>query len=376
VRFYRRSDGSRGCVLAVLALSARATLAKGELTARRVLELARLQSPSLGVAAIQSVVACGTYCKSYTPHVFVTGDAHSWRDIAPPHLLLEVEEAVFSTPRVGWFAANDCSAGRAFFYRTGNGGRSWRRTAAPPTNCAAGSRLDVSFADTRDGWILLVAENGNRVGLYRTRDGGKAWRRVDEDAPLKGAIAFATPRIGWLARSDFPLPGELYWTGDAGRSWHRRRLRLPRGWRGAKPFPDRPTFFGARGVLPVDLAGGRQSAVAFYTTGNDGGTWRLRAVHLVDFPILARSSEGGPVWYVPTSIATPSTWWIVGGRRDGHVAVTSDAGDSWQVAAAPVVGSEISAVDARRAWLNTTGRKGALYATSNGGRTWRQLTLP
>lgn len=211
--------------------------------------------------------------------------------------------------------------------------------------------------------MLLVAENSNRVGLFRTRDGGKTWVDIGKDAPLKGAIEFATARVGWLARSDFPLPGELYATRDGGRSWHRRTLRLPRGWRAARAFPDRPSFFGARGVLPVDLVRGRRSAVAFYTSRNDGGSWRVRAVRRVDFSILGGSSEGGPVRYVPTSIASPSTWWIVGGRRRGDVAMTTDGGDSWQVAPAPIVGSEISAVDSRRAWLSTTQRKGALYAT-------------
>jgi photosystem II stability/assembly factor-like uncharacterized protein len=363
-------------VLAILGLLAGAALAKGEITARRELALARRQSPSLGVAAIYNVVRCGTYCKSYTPHIFVTGDGRSWREVTPPHLLLEVEAVAFSTPR-GWVVANDCAAARAFFYRTRNGGRAWRRTPVPVTNCAAGSRLDVSFADTRHGWILLVAGNSSRGPvLYRTQNGGKTWRPVGEEAPIAGAIAFATPRIGWLARSDFALPGELYWTRDAGRSWHRRRLHLPHGWRGARGFPDRATFFGARGVLPVDLVRGRQSAVAFYTTANDGGTWRLRAVRRVEFSILARSSEGDSIRYVPTSIATPASWWIVGGRNHGHVSVTRDAGASWQVAAAPVVGSQISAVDARRAWLSTTGRQGTLYATNNGGGTWRQLGLP
>ena len=365
-------------LLAVVCLFAGAALAREEVTVRTDLALARLESRSLGVSAIYNVVACGADCASLTPHVFVTRDGHSWREVTPSHLLIEVEDVVFSTPRVGWIAANDCSAGKAFFYRTGNGGRTWRRAPAPEANCAAGSRLDVSFADARHGWILLVAENGGRVRLFRTRDGGNTWTGVGKDAPLKGAIAFATPRIGWLARSDFDLPGELYATRDGGRSWHRRKVRLPAGWRSAKAFPDRPTFFGPRGVLPVDLVRGHRTAVAFYTTVNGGRTWNLSAVRQVDFSILALpvSPEGGFVRYVPTSVAAPSTWWIAEGRKPATVAVTTNAGTSWQVATAPVMGSEISAADGRRGWLSTTQRKGALYATTTGGRTWRHLKLP
>src|ERR1051325_762382 len=180
-------------LLAVVCLFAGAALAREEVTVRTDLALARLESRSLGVSAIYNVVACGADRAFLTPHVFVTRDGHSWREVTPSHLLIEVEDVVFSTPRVGWIAANDCSAGKAFFYRTGNGGRTWRRAPAPEANCAAGSRLDVSFADARHGWILLVAENGGRVRLFRTRDGGNTWTGVGKDAPLKGAIAFATP---------------------------------------------------------------------------------------------------------------------------------------------------------------------------------------
>jgi len=378
-RLYRRF-GMRGVVVlvAVVCLFAGPAVARDEVPVRKDLALARLQSGSFGVAANYNVATCGAGCASFTPHVFVTRDGHSWREVTPAHLLIEVEDVVFSTPRVGWIAANDCSAGKAFFYRTGNGGHTWRRTRAPATNCAAGSRLDVSFADPRHGWILLVAENGNRVGLFFTRDAGKTWADVGRDAPLKGAIAFATPRIGWLARSDFDLREQLYVTRDGGRSWHRRTLRLPHGWRGAKAFPDRPTFFGARGVLPVDLVRSGRSAVAFYTTTNVGRTWSLRAVRRVDSTILPLpvSPEGDFVRYVPTSIAAPSTWWVAEGRKRAVVAVTTDAGNSWQVATAPVVGSEISAVGPRRAWLSTTKGPGAVYATSTSGRTWRRLKLP
>jgi photosystem II stability/assembly factor-like uncharacterized protein len=362
-------------LVALVGLLAGAAPARDGTSTRRLLNLARLQSRSLGVAATYSVVRCGTDCKSYTPHVFVTGDGHSWHDVTPPHLLLEIEDIAFSTPRAGWVLANDCAAAKAFFYRTKDGGRTWRQARAPATNCAAGSRLDVSFADARHGWILLVIENGSRVGLFRTHDGGKSWTDVGKEAPLRGSILFATPRIGWLARSDLARPGELYATRDGGRSWHKRRLRPPPGWRGARAFPDRPTFFGARGVLPVDLVRGARAAVAFYTTANYGRTWQIRTVRRLDFRILA-SPASQIVRYVQTSIATPSSWWIAGGRKHGVVAETTDRGHSWHVSSAPIVGSEISSGGARRAWLTTSRGRGALYATSDGGRSWRQLELP
>jgi photosystem II stability/assembly factor-like uncharacterized protein len=359
-------------VLAVVGLFAGAALARDETARRTRLGFARLEPRSLGVAAIYNVIPCGTDCTSYRSRILVTSDGKSWRDVTPPHLLTEVQDVRFATPRVGWVVANDCAAGSAFVYRTTSGGRTWRRARVPAANCSAGSRLDLSFADPGHGWILNVAENTWGASLVRTRDGGRTWSRVGEGALLKGAIAFATSRNGWLARSDIALAQELYATRDSGRSWHRKILGLPRAWRFARAFPDRPTFFGARGVLPVDLVRGGRTAVAFYVTADGGRTWRLRAIRRVSSWIAG--SPRSFVRYVPTSIPSPWVWWVAGGRTRGVVALTTDAGDSWHVATAPVVGWEISASDSERAWL-TSERKG-VYETSNGGRAWHHLEFP
>jgi photosystem II stability/assembly factor-like uncharacterized protein len=260
-------------MLAILGLLAGATLARGESPARRVLELARLQSPSVGVVAIYNVVPCGTYCRSYTPHIFATGDGRSWREVTPPHLLLEVEDVAFSTPREGWVVVNDCAAGRAIFYRTRNGGQTWWRSRAPEVNCAAGSRLDVSFADAKHGWILLVAENGNRVGLFRTQDEGKTWKPVGKDAPLKARSRSRPVELaGWLevtflGQGSCTQPatvGDRGTTGNCARPVvGETRGRSPTGRRSSGRAGYCPSIWSAAG-----------SAVAFYTTVNDGGAWR------------------------------------------------------------------------------------------------------
>jgi photosystem II stability/assembly factor-like uncharacterized protein len=361
---------------ALIGLLAGAALAGDRPAVGRELVFARLQSPSFGVAGFYDAVRCGPYCTSYKPRVFLTGEGRLWREVTPRHVLTELEDVVFSSRLLGWIAANDCAAGKAFVYRTTDGGRTWRSAPVSATNCSAGSRLDLSFSDTKHGWILTVFENGNQARLERTRDGGKTWSELDTDAPLMGAIAFANARDGWLAKSDFASPLQLYATRDGGQSWRRRVLAAPRGWRGARLFPDAPKFFGNRGVLPVDLVRGKRAAVAFYVTGNGGRTWRLRAIRPVGFPVLASELF---VKYVPTSIASPSVWWIASGRKRSSIAVTSNAGGSWRVSTPrmlPAAGPEISGIDARRAWFTTAVRNVALYATNDGGRTWRRLALP
>src|SRR5918994_3894721 len=162
-------------LLAAVGLFAGAALAGDRSSVRGQLAFARLQSSSFGIAATYDVVPCGTACTSYKPHIFITNDGSSWREVTPEHMLPQLEDVVFSTRLIGWVAANDCAAGRAFVYRTTNGGRTWRSAAVPATNCSAGSRLDLSFSDNRHGWMLKVFENGNYARLERTRDGGKTW---------------------------------------------------------------------------------------------------------------------------------------------------------------------------------------------------------
>lgn len=368
----------RAVVLIVITgMFAGVALAREEPRVQRQLVFARFQSSSVVVAGVYDVVSCGADCTSYRPRIFLSDDGHAWQEITPRRILWELQDVVFSTGVVGWVVANDCAAGKAFVYRTTNGGRTWRSAPVRPTNCSAGSRLDLSFSDNKHGWLLNVFENGNRTPLEHTRDGGKTWTELAASAPLKGRIAFATPRDGWLARSDFAGPQQLYATRNGGRSWRRRLVTVPRGWRGAQLFPDAPTFFGNRGVLPVSLARGKRTAVAFYVTSDAGKTWQPRATRPIKFALMACKPFAR---YVPTSVVSPSVWWIAAGRRHSFIEVTTDAGESWHVSTPSnlpsVISSEISARDARRAWVTTAGLRGALYATGNGGRTWRRLSFP
>src|SRR5436309_10830205 len=119
----------------------------------RQLAFARLQFSSFGIAAVYDVTKCGAGCASYKPHVFLTSDGRSWREVTPPRMLSEFEDALFLDPARGWVVANDCTAGRAFVYRTTDGGRSWGSAAVRSTNCAAGSYLDLAFSNREHGAI-------------------------------------------------------------------------------------------------------------------------------------------------------------------------------------------------------------------------------
>ena len=314
-----------------------------------------LVSPTFGFAV------CGQ-------RVFVTRNARSWRDVTPPRLGWPIDHVAFIDSLRGWIVTNDCTAGRASVHRTRDGGRTWSWTPVRSTNCAAGSRHELSFLDGAHGWLVRIEENGNQTELDRTVDGGRRWAPALR-VPLKGPLIFRTTRNGWAGRADFRGWG-LWMTVDGGRRWRRQPLPAPAGWRGAALFPDLPRFFGKqreRGVLVVDLVRRKHRGVAFYVTSDGGRHWAVRAIRRVEFPIVKRLNPF--VHYVPSSVATPSAWWLFITPRT--IAVTTDAGRRWRVSRVPATG-ELSAIDGRHAWLSA----GGLSATSDGGQTWQKLAPP
>jgi hypothetical protein len=140
-------------------------------------------------------------------------------------------------------------------------------------------------------------------------------------------------------------------------------------------------------VLPVTLTRKNRVAVAFYLSSDGGKTWRLRSVRRVEF---SRPGPNNPFsWYVPTSIAGATMWWIAAGMGHPSIAVTTDAGNSWRaypISTLPRATTwDLSATDSEHGWLMTTRLvttrtrsydESALYATADGGRSWLRLKLP
>jgi photosystem II stability/assembly factor-like uncharacterized protein len=314
----------------------------------------RLVSTALGFAV------CGQ-------RLLLTHNERSWRDVTPPRLGYPIEDVVFLDVRHGWVVSGDCAAGAASVHRTHDGGRTWAWSSVRSTNCAAGSRLELFFLDPKHGWLVRIFENGNHHELDRTVDGGATWSASSTLLPLAGSVSFRTATKGWAARGDFRGRRALMMTQN-GRTWRARMLRPPAGWKNAYLFADTPRFFGSerkRGVLPVDVVRGRRRAVAFYLTADAGRSWRVGAIRRVDFPIVRPHLPF--VYFVPTSVADPSAWWV--SINDRTAAVTTDAGRHWTVRRLPTAG-RLSAVDGRHAWLSGSG----LFTTTDGGRSWRPLT--
>ena len=219
--------------------------------------------------------------------------------------------------------------GKGALLATADGGATWEVQPSP----TADALRDIFFTNERTGWIVcerdiykLRTETEARAYLLKTTNGGATWKRVEAAGKDTNArlvrVVFADNEHGWT----FGEEGALYATADGGNSWERQRV---------------PT----RHLL---LAGAFLDAGTGWLAGA-GGTFLYTA-------------DGGASW------------------REGVVVNASAFGaDSTAAAQLVAAGAEskpsrinaVSFIDARRGWA--VGSGGAIFATVNGGRSWRTL---
>jgi photosystem II stability/assembly factor-like uncharacterized protein len=168
---------------------------------------------------------------------------HSWRFVSrtdvsrvPPRTLpfgCDKNGFGFSTPTRGW-AGGYCAGGYPFFYRTDDGGRSWRRQPlAAPAQCACDTSAPRFFTPrVAVLYVLGFTTNGSGKPLLRvfwTSDGGRHWRASDPHSGRASVVSFADSRTAWvLANRPGGIRGpfnRLFRTTDAGRHW--QMLKLP-----------------------------------------------------------------------------------------------------------------------------------------------------
>jgi photosystem II stability/assembly factor-like uncharacterized protein len=277
------------------------------------------------------------------------------------------------------------AAARLVLHSTRDGGASWAAAPLPtPPTLDAAAPVTIAFPDPEHGFVALRLEGrtASSAGavLLATSNGGAAWRQLR--LPAAGSVTFPTARSGWLSSAE---GGSLYATRDGGGSWRRVQLPLPVAYRSSVALPGLPTFTDpVSGVLPVTLAGTR-SAIAFLTTKDGGRTWRVAATVPARRPVPTTARVG-------TTIVDADTWLaaLEGGRR--LVAVRRGRVTQVALRSRPL-GTANAGVSALRFASATTGwaqvgvpckvfrqprcrDRQALFATANGGVTWRRLTPP
>ena len=275
---------------------------------------------------------------------------------------------------------------RGYVYKTVDGGQHWHRTA---TTGAGWTRADALVADGRRPGTLYA---GNVVAVYKTVDGGRKWRPWNRGLFPKPSEISRTPGT---PNYEFGTPGTISW--NRGEGWVtdiavdpadsnvvysaadavRKSTDGGHTW---KSVPQ-PGILARTSVVRIAIAATRPETIYAMTSDGNG------------FTSIYKSTDAGTTWHRTggrggvfpkpdgwgTALAVdPQQPTTVYAAIDHTVVKTTNAGTSWQ----PILHSREEqvvsslAVDPQQpdtvyAGVHTARGTGGIYATADGGRTWR-----
>jgi N-acetyl-anhydromuramyl-L-alanine amidase AmpD len=291
----------------------------------------------------------------------------SWESVSPPGILPSQIRGIRIVGAKGWLvAATGLRKAPIALYSTVDRGRTWTSSPIPaPADVDVAAPADVVAVDTQ--LVVGLRLQPNRFGLTRgvllkSLDGVK-WKQLA--LPVGGRVAFPTTKDGWLVGG---LANEqLFATHDAGKTW--RAIRPPPAIAGAaSTVYALPTFSSAtEGVLPVSLAAGTRSTLAFMTTVDGGRSWTTAATVK-----LGKSLAFGKG--APAAVVAPDYWLAAVGTR--LVAVTDAGLARHTVGTLPGTVTALQFTSASTGWAQVAASGLKLFATADGGATWTQLKPP
>ncbi|HEX3558998.1 MAG TPA: YCF48-related protein [Pyrinomonadaceae bacterium] len=257
----------------------------------------------------------------------------------------------FVDARRGWAVG-----GRGALLSTADGGESWDARRAPTEDAIK----DLFFTDGQTGWAVCersiympMRKDESVAYLLKTLDGGASWTRVEvtkgEDVDVKLAgVRFADREHGWT----FGEAGALFATTDGGASWTRQRVPTRHLLLGA-------TFLDAQRGWIIGAG-----ATALYTT-DGGASWREGQLDTLPAQSPAHASS---VRLNAVSFADAHRGWAVG--AGGAVFKTSDGGRTWRAQASGTDADlfDVKFFDEREG--RAVGGDGTAIHTTDGGATW------
>lgn len=275
-------------------------------------------------------------------------------------------------------------------------GTQWNMASSPPHN--DGISL-ISSSSAKTAWVATnmgAASGIESMVLDATVDGGKTWTMLPSSVtslvaehpnqnspksahpiPLfgdKGGVVFASPKEGFITGGYTGQAEEnamLWRSVDGGKNWRQISLAAPHGailnWTFA------PTFFNADdGVMAVEV---NINELATYSTHDGGRTW-------TSGQLLPWATQiGSPRW----SFVNADAGLALSLKTNDHVSIigatlyaTSNGGRSWRSLSAKHLPlrhvkalDDVSATTAF-ALIGDHGRS-AVWESQDGGRTWKAL---
>lgn len=269
------------------------------------------------------------------------------------------------SPRIAW-----ASGTHGTYLRSIDGGETWTVGTVPGAETLDFRDVEAFSADEA---YLLAAGPSEQSRIYKTTDGGRNWTLQFTNHDPKGfydCIAFWDPMHG-IAVGD-PVHGQfaLVATNDGGASWSPvPSVSRPRSLATEGAFAASGTCLSIQGESVWLVTGGNAARV--FRSSNRGNTWAA-----ADAPILHDSASAG---IFSISLHGPQHGVIAGGdyqhpdREGSTLAYTEDGGLTWSASGIhPQVYFSAVALDPQNGrQLLAAGSTHVAYTDELGSRGWK-----
>lgn len=264
------------------------------------------------------------------------------------------------------------SGSRGSWARSTDGGATWQTGRVPGADSV--DFRDVHALDQRNAWLLSIG-NGAQSRIYRTFDGGDNWTLQFQNNDPKAfydCFAFWDETHGVVMSDAVETSLTMRLTTDGGRSWNLAE-GLPEAVAGEGHFAASGTCVIAVGNEHGWFGTGAGRTARVGRTRDRGKTWTIFPT-----PIVQNTATAGITSLV---FADTLTGMILGGDLSlpneftDNVAVTSDGGETWNLAGrppfpGPVYGAAL--VPGKVNVVVAVGPAGAAW-TMDFGRSWSRL---
>ncbi len=244
------------------------------------------------------------------------------------------------------------------------------------------SIVRIEMMDEVDGWAITETQ------IIRTNDGGVTWYDVTPPGLTQAGysvfVDFLDMYHGWIQVADpqnYPFGGRLHRTSDGGTTWESFPTPFSAG--------DLEFLDANNGWMLADLGAGAGSmAVSVFQTRDGGANWKR--VYTND-PNLENAGDSLPLGGIKILLAPldMQTAWIGGviySPGSVYLFRTDDAGETWfnislmlpdETSSGELAVEKVQFVSPTQGFLalrmTSAGAKTLLYATSDGGYSWKLL---
>ena len=349
--------------------------------------------PDQGVPAARQVfrakMISATGAWAMTPEgLQLTSDAGlTWKPATPDGVRPEwISGIFFSDPATGYVIVSPNQRAphpTLELFQTGNGGQSWERSTIPTPRLLSIVSAEVYFRGDF-GWLVAQEQSpggsNSITRLFVSENSGRDWRELATRPPVPGELKFGSRRDGWVAGG---VGSQALWhTEDGGESWSKVELEFPPGVPKSIVSYRAPEISSdGTGLLPVTFSKGEfQTEVEVYSSLDGGESWQPGPLVPVD-----GATEAGLA--VKASFPDPESVAIISPGADqlsvvqanptgSPMAVTPGIEETFRPQGLPSATS-VDLVDdlhgiALISSASCSGCQsvGALYFTSDGGKTW------